>query len=185
MVLHPLLGQRRGERIEPLLERLRDFERVGAELSRCFNENARLAADQCIAETRLGALAQCGDIAQTHRQAAARADHRLRQGVERGAGGLGLDHDALRRRLDVSAADQGGRPPGGGHDIVESEPGRGELCRVDLDLPLAHLAAENLRLRHTGNREDLRLDDPLHHVSQLHRREPIAGVAEMHQVFHG
>ncbi len=68
MVLHPLLGERRRERIEPLFQRPRDFERVGAELGRGLDQDARLAGDQGIAETRLGAFAQRGDIAETHRQ---------------------------------------------------------------------------------------------------------------------
>jgi hypothetical protein len=42
--------------------------------------------DQCIAEARLGAIAHGCDIAQAHRQPAARAEHRLRQRIERGAG---------------------------------------------------------------------------------------------------
>ncbi len=41
MVLHSLLGQRRRQRIEPLLESPGDLERVGAELGRGLDEHAR------------------------------------------------------------------------------------------------------------------------------------------------
>ncbi len=67
MVLHALLGQRRRERIEPLLQRPGDFQRIGAELRRGLDEDARLAGDQRIAEARLGAFAHRRHIAETHR----------------------------------------------------------------------------------------------------------------------
>ena len=68
--------------------------------------------------------------------------------------------------------------------VVESEAGRRQLCRIDFNLPLANFTAENLYLRHAGNRQDLRLDDPLHYVAQFYGRKPIAGVAEVHEVLH-
>jgi hypothetical protein len=95
-----------------------------------------------------------------------------------------LDHDALRRRFEVAAADQGRRALGGAQYVVEHQSGCGQLCRIDVNLPFAHFAAEDLRLRDPGNRQDLRFYDPLHHIAQLQRGQPVARVAEMHQVFH-
>src|SRR5258708_39774960 len=106
MVLHSLLGQRRRERIEPEFERPRHFESVGAELGRGFDEYPRLTGDQGIAEARLGAFVHTGDIAQTYGQAAARAGHRLRQRVYRGAGGLGAADAALGWRFEITAPPQ-------------------------------------------------------------------------------
>ena len=121
MVLHALLGQRRRKRIELLLERPRDLERIGTVLRGGLDENAGLAGDQGIAESRLGAFAHCRHVAEAHRQAAARADHRLPQGFERGAGRLRLDHDALRGRFEIAPADQLGRALGRRHDIIEGQ----------------------------------------------------------------
>ncbi len=121
--------------------------------------------DQRIAEARFGAIAYRRHIAETHRQATARADDRLRQRDGRGAGRFCLDHDALGRGLEVPAADQCGRALRGDQHIVEAELRRRQFGRVDLDHALAHFPAEDLGLGHARNREDLRLDRPLHQVA--------------------
>ena len=130
----------------------------------CVEVSTRMpgsVADHRVAETRLGAVADRRDIAEAHRHAVARRRSRLRQRFGRRAGGLRLHDDALRRGLDVAAADQLGRTPRRLRDVVERESVRRELQRIDLHLPLAHFAAEDLRLRDAGHGEDLRLDDPL------------------------
>jgi hypothetical protein len=143
-----------------------------------------LAADQGIAEARLVTVAHGGDVPQPHRRALAGADHRCGQRIEGRARRLGADHDALHRRLDVAAADQGGGALRRGDHLIQREARRRELHRVHLDLPLAHLAAEDLRLRDSGNGENLRLHDPLHGVAQLDRGQAVAGVAEVDQILH-
>jgi hypothetical protein len=170
MVLHSLPGQRRRQRIQPRLERARDFESVGAELRRRFDEYARFACDQSIAEARFGAFAQRSDILEAHRLTGTRANHRLPQRRECGAGSLGLDYNALCRRFQIASADEAGCALGGRQDILQIEPGGREPRRIDFNLPLAHLAAEYLRLRHAGNSENLRLDHPLHYIAQFHGR---------------
>ncbi len=87
--------------------------------------------------------------------------------------------------LEVAPADCRARAPNRGHDIVKRELIRGQLDGVDLDLPLAHFAAEDLRLRHTWHGEELRLDGPLHQIPQLERRQPVARVAEVDEILHG
>ena len=184
MIFDALLGERRCDRIESLLQGARDLEGIGAELRRGLDENAGLSGDQSVAEARLGAFAYRGEIAEAHGQAVARADHRGPERLDRGAGGLRLDHDPLRRSLEIASADERRRALRRLEHIVEREAGGGQLHRIHLDLPLAHLAAEDLRLGHTRNRENLRLHAPLHDVAQLQRRQPVARVAEVHQVLH-
>ncbi len=169
MVFDPLLRELRRERIEHRLERARDFERVRAELRRGFDEDAGFAADHRIAEARLGAVDDLRDVAEPDRRAVARRDDRLRERFGRRAGSLRLHDDALRRRLDVAAADQLGRAARRLGDVLQREPERGELQRIDLDAPLAHFAAEKLRLRNARHRKDLRLDDPFDEIAQLER----------------
>ena len=107
MVLYSLLFERRCQCIETLFERSSDFQRVGAELGGCLDEDARFTGDQRIAEARLGTVAYGCDVAQAYRQPSVRSGHRLRQRIGRGAGGLRLNDDALHRRFDVAAANQG------------------------------------------------------------------------------
>ena len=183
--MHALFFERGRQSVQPLLERARDIERIGAELRGGLDEHARLARDQSVAESRLRALAYRRDIAEPHGLCAAGAHHRLRQGLEGRTGSLRLDHDALQRGLQITTADELGGALRRRQHIVEREPGRRELGGIDFNLPLAQRTAENLRLRHTRNREDLRLDGPLHHVTQFHRSEAVAGVAKMHQILHG
>ena len=67
MIFDPLLGELDGERIEPLLERQGHLERIGAELGRRLDHDARLAGNQGIAKARLGSIAYRGEIAEPHR----------------------------------------------------------------------------------------------------------------------
>ena len=184
MVFDALLGERRRERVEPLLEGPSDVERVRAKLRRGLDEYAGLARDECVAEARLAAVAHGGHVLEAHGEARARADDRALERLERGAGWLRANHDALRRCLEIARTDERGRAFRGREHIVESEACRRELGRVHLDLPLAHGTPENLSLRDSRDRQNLRLHDPLHDVAQLHRSEPIARVAEVNEVFH-
>ncbi len=67
MIDDPLLGELSGERIQPLLERQGHIERIGAELGRRLDHDARLAGNQGIAKARLGSVAYRGEIAESHR----------------------------------------------------------------------------------------------------------------------
>ncbi len=71
------------------------------------------------------------------------------------------------------------------HDVVERKPVGSQLDRVDFNLSLPHLPAQDLRLGHAGDSQQLRLYRPLREVPQLERRQPFARKAEMDEVLHG
>ena len=165
--MHALLRERRHERIQAPFERGRDLQCIGAVLSRGLNQDARSPADHGVAETGLGRVAHRGHIADAQGAAVAHRNHRLRQRRRSCACGLCLQHDPLRGRLDVAAADQLRAAARRDRQILKREACPEELVRIHEDLPLARLAAEYLRLRNAGHAEDLRLDRPAHEVTQL------------------
>ena len=113
-------------------ERARHLERVGAELRRGLDQDAGLAADQRVAEARLGAVADRGHVAEPHRQPARVPSTACASASSVAPGACAWMHDALRRRLEVAAADQRGRAPGGRRTRRRaSKPDRGQLDRID------------------------------------------------------
>ena len=79
MVLHTPLRERRGERGEAVLERIRHLESVGAELGRGLHEYPGASADHRIADARRRAVLHRGDVAEAQWHALARGDHGLRE----------------------------------------------------------------------------------------------------------
>ncbi len=184
MVLHAAPRERGCERIKTSLECAGDIERIGAVLSGGLHEDAGAPPDHGLTEARLCAVAHAGDVTDAHAHASASADHRLGERIRSGAGGLRLQHHALRGSFDVAAADELGATPCRLSDILERQACRDQLDRIDQDLPLARFATEDLRLRHTRHAEDLWLDHPAHQIPQLNRRESIAREAKVHEVLH-
>ena len=184
MVLHAALRQRRGQHLQAMFQIARDVERIGAVLRGGLHQYPRAPVDDRIAETRCGPVAHLGNIRDAQRHPAAGCDHRLPERLERAPRRLYLQHDALGRSLQVATARHLRAAPRRLGDVLERERRRVEFCRIDPQLPLARIPAEDLCLRHPRHREDLGLDGPAHQVAQLKRRQALAGEAEVQQVLH-
>ena len=176
--------ERRDQHLQAVLELARDLERVGAVLGRGLDQYAGLPLDDRSAKARRGAVAHLRHVADAYRHAVVGSDHRLRQRFGRVTRRLRLQHDALAGGLEIAATGHAGTAARGLEYLVERHARAIELQRVDPQLPLTRIAAEDLHLRHAGYGEDLRLDGPADQVAQLDRRQPLAGEAEVHQVLH-
>ncbi len=152
MVLHAALRQRRHQRLQPLLELARDVERVGAVLRGGLHQDAGLPADDRITEARRGAVAHLRHVGEADGHAAAAREHRLpRAPRARHPAAAPAARCAAWRSLEVAAAGHLRAAARRLEHILEADAARGELHRVDQQLPLARIAAEDLRLRDPGH----------------------------------
>ena len=135
-----------------------------------------------IASPKRGAarIAHRRDVAERDRQAVARREHRLRQGLGVAPGACARNTMRCDGRLDVAAADQLGGAPGGARRLRGQSVGE-QLLRIDHHLALALGAAKELHLRNPGTPRICGLITQRTSPRSSPASEPVARKAEVHE----
>jgi hypothetical protein len=111
-----------------------------------------------------------GDVGDADRLAGVVAEHDTPHLLDRCGLGIRLDDDVLVGRLDEPGPrGRGGLARGLGH-VRDRQPVAAQPRRIDLYLPLAHVAAEHVHLSNPGHRKQMRPHRPVGQRSQLHQR---------------
>jgi hypothetical protein len=158
---HDPVWQRACNLLEPGGNALRHRAAVLADQQHGRAEHGLFALERRRAGAKLLALAHLRNVPDAHRHAPARADHDVADflGIRDLPGGA--DQVLLAVSFDVAGADIGIVGRQRRHHVAERQLVRHQAGRVRQHVELLFVAADRVHLDDTGNRAQLRLDDPI------------------------
>src|SRR3546814_842898 len=137
--------------------------------------NTWLPVNGCGADGRRGPLNHLAHIPEAYRQAILVKKGSLRKLLRGERLPFGIDDDALVIILDKACPAYTCCLGGCLHDLLQRDVVANQFLGIDLDLELAHLAAEYVDIGDTFHRQQMRANGPVHERSELHQRTCLGG----------
>src|SRR5579859_198745 len=134
------------------------------------HHDARLAVHQSVAQLRLSAVRDEGDIFQSHTEAFMVRQYRLAERLSSQSLTLSSQRDPLVVVLDEAGTAYSGRIARGREYFIDRDAVRDQPIGTKLNLQLTHVPAKDFDARNPGDPEQPQPHHPLGKGPQFHRR---------------
>src|ERR1035437_10119465 len=147
-----------------------DLKNVGMVLTRNHQNHACFAHDRGRAEGWFRGFDHLGNIPESDVDSILMSNDCPRDSIRSSRLPFGIQHYALIRILNETAATNSGRLSSGGEDFLDAQAVPSKFIRLELNLEFFGLAAENIDLSYAWNRKKPLPYGPICHRAHSHQR---------------